>query len=95
MIKTLAVSKPPEVMQSNHSWKGLSTSWVIHAKSDRALSPIEWVKPEEVKPVEVSEREIQTAFEKNLPDLEEGLEHVHSFVQTPVGVIDSLAIDAE
>jgi hypothetical protein len=36
------------------------------------LSPIEWVKPEEVKPVEVSEREIQTAFEKNLPDLEEG-----------------------
>jgi hypothetical protein len=59
------------------------------------LSPIEWVKPEEVKPVEVSEREIQTAFEKNLPDLEEGLEHVHSFVQTPVGVIDSLAIDAE
>jgi len=59
------------------------------------LSPIEWVKPEEVKPVEVSEREIQTAFEKNLPDLEEGLEHVHSFVQTPVGVIDSLAIDSE
>jgi len=59
------------------------------------LSPIEWVKPEIVKPVEVSEREIQTAFEKNLPDLEEGLEHVHSFVQTPVGVIDSLAIDAE
>jgi hypothetical protein len=53
------------------------------------------VKPEEVKPVEVSEREIQGAFEKNLPDLEEGLEHVHSFVQTPVGVIDSLAIDAE
>jgi hypothetical protein len=29
------------------------------------LSPIEWVKPEEVKPVEVSETEIQTAFEKN------------------------------
>jgi len=45
------------------------------------LSRIEWVRRQEVKPVEVSEGEIQTAFEKNLPDFIEGLEHVHCFVQ--------------
>jgi hypothetical protein len=59
------------------------------------LASIEWVRPDKVKPVEVTERDIQTAFEKNLPDLEEALEHVHSFVRTPVGVIDSLAVDSE
>ena len=80
----------PEVTQSNHSWKGLSTSGLVHDKSDRALSPIEWVKPEEVKPVEVSGKGTQTVSEKNLPNLEEGLEHAHSFVQTSADVIDSL-----
>jgi len=84
---------PPEVMQSNRSWKGLSTSGITHDKSDRALSPIERVEPEEVKPVEVAEIEIQSAFEKNLSDLEDRPEHVHSLIKTPVGAIEVHAID--
>jgi hypothetical protein len=60
----------------------------INDRSDYALSPIERVKREEVKPVEVSERE--AAFEENLTNLEEELEHAHSFVQTPAGVMGSL-----
>jgi hypothetical protein len=34
------------------------------------LSPIEWVKPNEVRPVEVMKGDIQTPFARNLHDLE-------------------------
>jgi len=44
---------------------------------------------------EVSESDIQKAFEENLNALESGLEYVASFVKTGVGVIDTLAVDSE
>ncbi len=43
----------------------------------------------------MSEREIQDAFEHGYGRLEAGLKRISSFVGTGVGVIDSLAIDAE
>jgi hypothetical protein len=47
------------------------------------------------RPVELSEKDIQKEYEKSLYKLEEGLGYVHSFVPTPIGVIDTLAVDSE
>src|SRR5881396_2262438 len=57
--------------------------------------PLEWIKPGIVKPTDISEKEIQHVFETHLGDIEEGLQHVHSFVTIPVGFIDTLSIDSE
>lgn len=59
------------------------------------MPEIKWAKREDVEPADVSERQIQQAFEEHLSELEDGLEYVHSFVKTQVGTIDSLAIDAD
>lgn len=41
----------------------------------------------------ISEKEIQKAFEKNLNEVEEGLEYIGSFVPVGTGIIDVLAVD--
>jgi len=41
----------------------------------------------------ISEKEIQTAFEENLNEVEEGLEHIGSLVPIGTGIIDVLAVD--
>jgi hypothetical protein len=56
---------------------------------------LDWVKPGNVGAREVAETEIQRAFETHLEDIDEGLQLVSSFVRTPVGTIDSLAVDSE
>jgi len=53
---------------------------------------IKIVKPSEI---DLSEKEIQEAFETNLEILEEGLQKIGSFVPIGTGVIDTLAIDEE
>lgn len=50
------------------------------------------VKPSEI---ELSEKEIQEAFENNLELIEEGLKKVGSFIQVGTGIIDTLAVDEE
>jgi len=42
---------------------------------------------------DISEKEIQKAFEENLNEVEEGLEYIDSFVHIGTGIIDVLAID--
>ena len=51
---------------------------------------IKILSPEEI---DFKEKDIQTAFEKDLSKLEEGLEFVDSEVALPVGRIDTLAFD--
>jgi len=41
----------------------------------------------------ISEKEIQTAFEENLNEVEDGLEYIGSFVPVGTGIIDVLAVD--
>jgi len=41
----------------------------------------------------ISEEEIQKAFEENLNEIEEGLEYIGSFVHVGTGIIDVLAVD--
>lgn len=45
--------------------------------------------------IEFAESEIQKKLEENLEKIEEGVEYVDSFVNTPVGEIDTLAIDED
>jgi RecB family endonuclease NucS len=54
--------------------------------------PIKVTKPGEI---ELSEKEIQEAFENNLEILEEGLKKIGSFISIGTGIIDTLAIDEE
>jgi len=42
---------------------------------------------------DISESEIQKAFEENLNEVEEGLEYIGSFVHVGTGIIDVLAVD--
>jgi predicted transport protein len=45
--------------------------------------------------LDVSEKELQELFEKNLESVEDGLKHVGSYVHIGTGTIDVLAIDEE
>ncbi|MCI0557037.1 MAG: endonuclease NucS, partial [Nitrososphaera sp.] len=45
--------------------------------------------------LELDEKRIQEAFEKDLGSLEEGLRYVASYVQIGPGIIDTLALDAD
>lgn len=42
---------------------------------------------------DISEKEVQRAFEKSWESIEEGLQHISSFVPIGTGIIDSLAVD--
>jgi len=45
--------------------------------------------------IEISEKELQDIFEKNLDSIEQGLKHVGSYIHIGTGIIDILAIDEE
>lgn len=48
-----------------------------------------------VEEVELTESEIRKKFEENLKKIEEGLEYADSLISTPVGEIDTLAVDED
>lgn len=45
--------------------------------------------------VDVSEKELQELFEKNLDSIEQGLKYVGSYIQIGTGIVDILAIDED
>lgn len=45
--------------------------------------------------VDISEKELQELFEKNLDSIEEGLKRVGSYIPIGTGIIDILAIDED